>query len=546
MPPTIRKITGNQENGVSLFELSIIITIAAIVAVGFLSWVMPPVITDAEKALITRNRMELINEAMAAFKVKNSRLPCPADKGLFMGQVRQQIPGSINYYDYDDEALSITAASGVDCPTPVGAVPTRALALPSENMLDGWGRKFLYHVNGNFCNNITTAATATQALQLGCTARSYSILPTDVADGEPNNYAVGYNTAKDLVVNDIAGTSLATAAAYVLVSYGANGFNGYLPSGVRMGTSVNASEAENDGGNVTYIKNAVVINPAAVNRYDDIVTFRTKAQLEGNVVDATTPLVDTTTCDSNRAGVAAITKSVANTMRTTITAMQGGAAVTSATDISVTGPSTYESVSTDLSVFAIGDVVTVSGFSGSNNGTFTVTNSSTDTLTVGTSSLSSPAASGSATITAYNNNGDEVVLDMMMGLQDICNDYYGTKTDTTTAVTSSSVFSGTGFNTVTFAVGSDILVSGFTNASNNGIFNITARASDGTSITVRQVVEGVINATPLVTETNTTGKKITFITKTCPGNTTGNSGGATYDYISNTCRCPNGEWDGSC
>src|SRR4051812_17293414 len=82
------------QKGMSLVELAIVITIAAIIAVGYLSWMQPPVVTDAEKALATRNKMTVISKAIEAFRTKYNRLPCPADPALSIGTTHQTKGGS--------------------------------------------------------------------------------------------------------------------------------------------------------------------------------------------------------------------------------------------------------------------------------------------------------------------------------------------------------------------------------------------------------------------------------------------------------------------
>lgn len=561
------------QRGMSLLELSIIITVAAIIAVGYLSWTNPSAITDAEKALVTRDRMMVISKAIETFRIKNNRLPCPAMGQLNQNNVNNSMgigaiiptkddtdmtanPLVLNRFDYDDEALSITASGGVDCPQPLGVVPTRALSLSNDMMLDGWGRKIVYHVNANFCGSDTASA---QQLTLGCTPRSYAILPTDTAAGAPNNYAVGYNVAKDLVVTakDEAGVAIPTegtlgagaAAAYVLLSHGADGYYGYMPSGTKMAVSTNPDEMENGNEDLTYIKRPISISSTLTDRYDDILIFRTKAQIDSTVIDVTTPLVSKAECAANAsatAGIAATSAGVAMSMRNNITALRTGFAYDNIADLRTDSTdSSFNSATKDLSVFSVGEIIKTSDFTtAGNNGNFTVLTSSISKLVVtGAAPITVSETANNGDISSYSNNGDEMVLDMMWALQDVCADYYGAIMAEDIAVTSNNTFTSSVTGTVPattmntpglIAVGSQIFVAGFSQAANNGVFTIAARTA--TTITVAE--------TTLLVEAK--GKRITMTTKACPGNSTGNAGGAIYNYITNSCVCQNGEWDGSC
>jgi prepilin-type N-terminal cleavage/methylation domain-containing protein len=552
----------HRQKGLSLLELSIVISVTAILAVGILSWVTPTASTDADKALVTRAKMVTISKAMEAFRVKNDRLPCPADKTLPMRSSQNANNSGLNQYDYDDEALSITATStavasigsNAKCATPIGAVPSRALGLSSDMMLDGWGRKFLYHVNATLCSNSTN----------GCSARSYSFTPA----------------ASTLLVQTTSTApagNITSAAAYVLVSYGADGYYAYTPAGtVYPGTGstdevVNGNKTANP---LTYIQKAVSLGSP---RYDDITLYRTKDQLESAVFDTAAPLVDRVTCQANMtAGIAKITAYIASgtaaeppatSLKRNLTRLRSP--LVTGTDISVTAPSTIGSTSTDLSIFPVGTQITTSGFpstannnidaptytSGTvvkNNHSMTVTASSSTSLTVDVATLATDPAGQTVTISSAG-NGDEAVLGMMWALQDVCNEYYGTfsgtnngtANDVTVTATDTFTFRSNlpNYALVTFVPGSDIFVSGFVTANNNGIFSVVSRTA-----TTMKVKKGT-NLTPLTAETTSVGE-IVLISHTCPGNdrwTAVAPGGspATYSYTTNSCRCPSGTWDGN-
>ena len=620
-------MVGNQQRGVSLLELAILVAITSTLAVSFLSWSLPPAATDADKLRITNQRMDTINNAIATFRVRENRLPCPANATLQNSQSYtasySDYSGSggsdVNSMNFDDESLAVDGSS-VSCMLPTGGnatVPTRALGLPSDMMYDGWGRKFAFAVNPNLCGDARSGSSN------GCNPHSYAITPSDTLTGvAPNYYSVAYQPNL-LKVNNGSGGTIASEVAYTLTSYGADGFCGYLPSGTQFGNTIvsNINETQNCSNSSILIQAAPSLTNDLLNRFDDIVTYRTKAQLDSMVSDTTTPLVDQPTCKNNAViGIASLTKANATTVRNNITGLRTGPSVTATDIVANAADSSFTTTTTDLSIFSAGDTITTSGFdpvAGNNNKSFQVLNSATHRIAVSGALVNESPAS--ASLGNYNNNGDEAILEMMWALQDVCNHYYGTVTATNIAVTDSSTltfsfnqpnlakgsllyssgftnsinnnithiasvtpttiviqetnltvevagnnitlnnsfygtFTGTnisvtGPSTYTIPTGinqvftsgggadptveSEIYISGFSNASNNGIFHIS-----GMTPTTISIQEGTLTTEPA-------GLRVKLISNSCPGNLGGSPGGAgmpIYSYIHNTCSCPNGTW----
>jgi len=552
-----------QQSGFSLVELAIIITIAASLAVATITWIMPAAKTDSDKALLTRNKMIAISKAMEAFRVKNARLPCPALPTMAMGLTGHQNTGATNLFDYDDEAMTITSGTGASaayCPSATGALPTRALGLDSDFMLDGWGRKFFYAVNANFCGDSTVN---------GCNAKSYSILTTDTAGN--NGFTVGYDTTKDLVIKNSAGTTLAAQAAYVVLSYGADGYYAYLQSGSQNAVvSTNSNEVINGNKTadpVTYVQSPATISTTLANRFDDIVLFRTKAQLDSDVTDATTPLIDQATCVKNNQVIGLFTQAIANTMRVDFTALRSGGVgatdmVTTTQTINGVPSLIFSSTSNDaiFSGLAVGTLITTD--MPGNTATYTVmsftVNPSTNTLTVSnntnTPAIVADAAQAGNVFTS--NNGDEVALDILYTVQDACNDYYGTISANdivitgvnTLAIPAASLatigYQSTDITTLFPAgVSSQIMISGFTNAANNGVFTVTS-AAIGSPDTVTITTNSFSTTAPDASA----GQGITIKSYVCPGNALVVGSPAYYNYSTNQCYCPRtgGIWGVGC
>src|SRR5690606_28342881 len=145
-------------SGFSLIQICMVIAIASLM----LAAVLPGgrMGSDADKRILTMQRMEKIEAALRTFMYKNKRLPCPADGSLRPGNSNfGKELGALHYYRY---CASMSYDPGndsnpfIDIPDSVaGVVPTRALGLPDEDMLDGWGRRIMYVVD------YTSVSTAT-------------------------------------------------------------------------------------------------------------------------------------------------------------------------------------------------------------------------------------------------------------------------------------------------------------------------------------------------------------------------------------------------
>lgn len=283
------------EAGFSLLELSAIIAVSATLAVGYVSWVMPATQNNAVKSLETHRRIKVITDAIQTFVINNKRLPCPANPHLNSQTRINTNSGATNNYDFDDEALSI--GTTITCPAPSGALPTRALGIPAEYMLDGWGRRLFYRVASDLCG--TTE----------CTARSYKRGITTVTTG---GLSVKNSTLS-------TGTFFANnTAAFVLISYGTNGIGAYLPSGNTIGgTNADADERANNSllpSTGYYVKHGIVPG------FDDLVTFQTKSQID-SLANAITA-ADFITCRNNSVALSNIDRTVADSLKTSVTALQ--------------------------------------------------------------------------------------------------------------------------------------------------------------------------------------------------------------------------------
>jgi len=287
-------------SGFSLIELSAVIAVAATVTVGYLSWTQPKQKSFAEKTRITQAKMRTISSAIEAYKVKYGRLPCPADPFLRRnGERADNAPlkefstefGMENIDNVDTDTLQTL---GIDCPYNVGMVPAYSLELSEDYFLDGWDRRFTYQVSRRLCGadiGVAAGLPADVSRNKGCTRK---------------DFIAG---AGDIIVNDAAGNRLRGNAAYMLLSHGRNGFGAFLPSGARVPFPVSASPAETDNADAYSFSEPPVFNPAAntyvdadrnAGGYDDLLYYRTKAQLETLTTDENRKLITAEQCDRYR------------------------------------------------------------------------------------------------------------------------------------------------------------------------------------------------------------------------------------------------------
>lgn len=277
-----KRLLSAKNCGFSLIELSIVIAVASSLMIGYLSLVQPEQTLKSNTSLTTLERMRGIADAIEAFRVKYSRLPCPADP--LTRSDKSNYTGSA-IADFGAERLDLDGThggnGGIDCPVQVGSVPFRSLGIKPEMMYDGWGRRFSYHVSPNLCG----VGSAGQANQ-GCTPYSYA------------------NNIGDLIVND--GTAdITTTGAFILVSHGPNGLGGRLPSGAQTPDTGSVDEQENSDADKVYKQLA----PRA--DFDDIVMYRSKDSVDALATDVIRHIVSEEDCINNSLALAKINKTKA-------------------------------------------------------------------------------------------------------------------------------------------------------------------------------------------------------------------------------------------
>ncbi len=315
----------HSNRGFSLIELSVVISIAASAAVGYLSWTTPAASTNAMKATQTRVQMNEIAKSIESFRVKKKRLPCPADPLMLSDGSRASIGtdyltptgASHDYYpneygvedlDTNQSAVNGSTTLGLDCPVQVGAVPVFSLGLNESYMYDAWGRKFTYHIASTLCGaDIGTPTISAQESQnTGCTDKDYQ------------------NNSGNLVISN-GSTNITTFGAFAIVSHGTNGKGAFLPSGTKLANGT-GNELENSDGNKTYIKTDIS------STYDDLILFETKNQIESLVNRKNVKHLSVADCNANSLALSNVTLTEKGQMNSQLSTYQQNSVTQNAGD----------------------------------------------------------------------------------------------------------------------------------------------------------------------------------------------------------------------
>ena len=137
--------------GFSLVELSIVLSIIAVIAGGALS--VGSARTKAAKYEQTAKKMEIIQKAVASYLAIRGRIPCPA--------VGSTAPTASTFGFESDTLADPDDCTGVSQSGTawIGVVPVRTLLLPDEFMFDGWGRRITYAVDNRFVSKCALSPT---------------------------------------------------------------------------------------------------------------------------------------------------------------------------------------------------------------------------------------------------------------------------------------------------------------------------------------------------------------------------------------------------
>lgn len=237
-------------NGFTLIELSIVITIIALLMVGLLKFL--GTLDTSGSYRQTEAQLDHIQEAMALFYKVNGRLPCPATRTAAV---------STAAYGIETDCTAAAPAGTVDATATtedvrIGVIPTRSLNLPDKILTDQWGNRITYAVMKD----------------MGASTTSYTA------------------SAGEITVNDSGGNALsnpASSVAYVLISHGKDGRGSWLRTGAAHPIACGSTTMDSDNcdDDTTFIDTWLYDGDVAASYYDDIIRWQTKPQIEWDAVN---------------------------------------------------------------------------------------------------------------------------------------------------------------------------------------------------------------------------------------------------------------------
>ncbi len=191
------------QSGFTLIQLSILLTIAALVLVVML----PGTQSKLTAATLSQTKMNNVFAALRTYELANGTLPCPADGTVAMGNSGFGV--AVGNSGSTGNCNNSLAGVPVDITDHIatGIIPVKTLGLPVDAAIDGYGRFITYAVDTN-----ATGTTST-----GCWP-SAALLPVTSGTSEPQ-----------MTVTDNFVTQQQNAVV-VLVSHGADGHGAWIPT----------------------------------------------------------------------------------------------------------------------------------------------------------------------------------------------------------------------------------------------------------------------------------------------------------------------------
>jgi prepilin-type N-terminal cleavage/methylation domain-containing protein len=267
----------------TLVEILVVLVIVGILLT--MAMALTRGITAAQKRSLTATRLATVDAALVQFVQQNRRLPCPAD-------------GSVKSGDLDafGKATGTEMRNGVICAVSgaagsqaKGVVPWASLGLSENDATDGWDRRLTYRVDSSlaadsgmdmsWCDPAgTIAGPAGAACSNTCANATLSNCTPPIVFLSGKGLTIKNVTGTVVMVPPVLGlppTSTA-AAAYVVISPGESGGNGYLNSGQLGVTSTidGIEEAKNyaDAAMQPYYVDDSITDVASTAHFDDIVS----------------------------------------------------------------------------------------------------------------------------------------------------------------------------------------------------------------------------------------------------------------------------------
>ncbi len=229
-----------RKRGFTLIEIAIVLVVIGLLLSGGLLAVAP--VLQSSRVTETNSKLDLIEDALLLYALRNSCLPCPATGNLASTNANAGLA-------VDDTQGAYQVACATDACTNLaqGVVPWRNLGLSEADATDGFGYRISYAVTSNLAQ-------------------------------APNMERVGTVYPQGtLVVNNRQAVDLTAVeqAAYVLLSHGPDGSLGFATTSGVQKIDPNGSANQLDNSNGTPFVQDELFGITGANYFDDIVRWRT-------------------------------------------------------------------------------------------------------------------------------------------------------------------------------------------------------------------------------------------------------------------------------
>jgi len=245
------------KRGFTLIEIAIVLVIVGLLITGTIGAIQP--LVQNSRVTQTGTKLDRVELALLAYVIQNGCLPCPGDPTPATGgDAGWSQTAATAYYGPNYTSANRPCASPGTCLNTVGILPWNVLGLRQADAIDAWQDYISYAVT--------------------------SALTVDAGASMVRTPPVGY-PAGTLTVANNSGTNQTTAAAYVLISHGAdrsfafaaaNGVTMPDPHGV---TTTNQQVNSPAAGTATTFRQDRPVKAEGASYFDDIVRYRTAPTL---------------------------------------------------------------------------------------------------------------------------------------------------------------------------------------------------------------------------------------------------------------------------
>ena len=243
--------SNTSQQGFSLIELAIVITIGGIIAIGLLT--LGNIQFERTKIERTNARLDVIESALLSYVTQEGKLPCPAHLNAALNSSNYGIAEDCTAATIPANTGMISAGSGNE-EVWIGAVPSRSLNLNDRFMVDGWNNRFSYAV---------VKAAASSNIHLYLTTATNGVI-----------------TIGDWSDNQVTAATDNVVVGYVIISHGKDGGGSYsrvvTPSITSPTTPCAAGALDNENCNGDSIFRDIRINDSTVNAdfFFDIIRWK--------------------------------------------------------------------------------------------------------------------------------------------------------------------------------------------------------------------------------------------------------------------------------